>query len=97
LVDGEERVLRHVPADPVWASAPPRRFDSRVEERFEREWRREGPEYAIVRNPVAIEVAGRLAFPDFSVTRGGASWLVEIVGFWTPEYVRGKLEAFGKM
>jgi len=37
---------------------------------------------------------GTLVFPDFALHHrtDGRSWLVEIAGFWTPEYVTRKLE-----
>ncbi|MBX3131528.1 MAG: DUF790 family protein [Polyangiaceae bacterium] len=48
------------------------------------------------REPEAIEVGGRLVFPDFALCHRrhpSRSWLLEIVGFWTPEYLTRKLAA----
>jgi uncharacterized protein len=81
--------------DPIFPSAEPRRFDSRVEERFARDLGRAAPGWSIVREPEALQVGGHLVFPDFAIHPRhdpGARWLVEIVGFWTAEYLSAKLE-----
>jgi len=81
--------------DPIFPSAEPRRFDSQVEERFARDFGRAAPGWTVVREPEPIQAGGHLVFPDFAVHRRhepGARWLVEIVGFWTAEYLAAKLE-----
>ncbi|HET9555163.1 MAG TPA: DUF790 family protein [Anaeromyxobacteraceae bacterium] len=80
--------------DPIFPSAEPRRFDSQVEERFARDFGRAAPAWELVREPAPVEAGGHLVFPDFAVHRRdepGRRWLVEIVGFWTPEYLATKL------
>jgi predicted nuclease of restriction endonuclease-like RecB superfamily len=52
------------------------------------------PDWDVLREPEPISVGTRLVFPDFALQhRQEASrrWLLEIVGFWTPEYLRRKL------
>jgi predicted nuclease of restriction endonuclease-like RecB superfamily len=81
--------------DPIFLSAEPRRFDSQVEERFARDFGRAAPAWTVVREPEPIQAGGHLVFPDFAIHRrhdSGARWLVEIVGFWTAEYLAAKLE-----
>lgn len=81
--------------DPIFPSAEPRRFDSQVEERFARDFGRAAPGWTLVREPEPIQAGGHLIFPDFAVQPRhdpGARWLVEIVGFWTAEYLTVKLE-----
>jgi predicted nuclease of restriction endonuclease-like RecB superfamily len=47
-----------------------------------------------VREPRPVAVGEALMFPDFELVHPGTGerWLLEIVGFWTPEYVARKLE-----
>ncbi len=81
--------------DPIFPSSEPRRFDSQVEERFARDFGRAAPGWAIVREPEPIQAGGHLVFPDFAIYPRNAPerrWLVEIVGFWTPEYLGAKLQ-----
>jgi predicted nuclease of restriction endonuclease-like RecB superfamily len=81
--------------DPIFPSPEPRRFDSQVEERFARDFGRAAPAWTIVREPEPIAVGGHLIFPDFAIhprSDPARRWLLEIVGFWTPEYLAQKLQ-----
>ncbi|HET8539744.1 MAG TPA: DUF790 family protein [Anaeromyxobacter sp.] len=94
-VRGRSSLVTLASGDPIFPSAEPRRFDSRVEERFARDFRRLAPEWTIVREPEPIDAEGHLFFPDFAIhprTDPRRRWLVEVVGFWTPEYLSRKLE-----
>jgi predicted nuclease of restriction endonuclease-like RecB superfamily len=80
--------------DPIGAGPELSRHDSRLEERFDREFRRAAPDWDVIREPHPVESGGSLIFPDFElVHRNDKSrrWLLEIVGFWTPNYLRKKL------
>jgi predicted nuclease of restriction endonuclease-like RecB superfamily len=70
----------------------PRDADSAVERALARDVRRIGGPWTLEREANAIPVGHRLFFPDFTLRRPGAAILVEIVGFYTPEYLRSKLE-----
>ncbi|MDL5502389.1 MAG: DUF790 family protein, partial [Candidatus Methanoperedens sp.] len=64
-------------------------FDSAIEKEFSllnfNEW-------SCKREPALIK-AGQYAFiPDFSLERNGTRIYVEIIGFWTPEYLKNKIE-----
>lgn len=64
-------------------------FDSAIEKEFSllnfNEW-------SCKREPALIK-AGQYAFiPDFSLERNGTRIYVEIIGFWTPEYLRNKIQ-----
>jgi len=94
-IRGRRAVVTLATGDPIFPSSEPRRFDSRLEERFARDFARIARDWAIVREPEPIEAGGHLFFPDFAVyPRLDASqrWFVEIVGFWTREYLANKLE-----
>jgi hypothetical protein len=94
-VRGRRALVTLASGDPIFPSPEPRRFDSRVEERFARDFARLARDWAIVREPEPIDAGGHLFFPDFAVhprLDPSRRWLVEIVGFWTPEYLASKLE-----
>jgi uncharacterized protein len=81
--------------DPIFPSPEPRRFDSQVEERFARDFGRAAPAWTIIREPEPIAAGGHLIFPDFVIhprSDPARRWLLEIVGFWTPEYLAKKME-----
>jgi len=83
--------------DPILPADPPRHYDSRIEERFAREFRKLAPDWDVFREPEPVVAGHRLVFPDFALQhRYDASrrWLLEIVGYWTPDYVRRKLALY---
>ncbi len=64
-------------------------YDSSIEEEFARKLRVLG--FDVYREPKIIK-AGKYAFiPDFMIRKGNAEVFVEIVGFWTKEYLERKL------
>ncbi|BDC18179.1 DUF790 family protein [Acidianus sp. HS-5] len=69
-----------------------KKFDSSVEERFYSDFRKVIKDWKILREPEALVVNGRLFLPDFLVEKNPFKIYVEIVGFWTKEYIREKLE-----
>lgn len=79
--------------DPVAPAREPKPFDSKVEERFARAFAKLAREWDVIREPEAIGVGGSLIFPDFELRHRVTAerWLLEIVGYWTPKYVRRKL------
>jgi predicted nuclease of restriction endonuclease-like RecB superfamily len=81
--------------DPIFPAAPPAPFDSRVEERFARDIARIAPDWDVIREPEAVRAGSTLIFPDFLLRHRihpERRALVEIVGFWTPQYLAAKLE-----
>src|SRR5262249_52240965 len=83
--------------DPISPASAPRRYDSHLEERFAREFRRLAPAWDVIREPEPITAAGTLIFPDFALqhrSHPARRWLLEVVGFWTPEYVARKLRLY---
>ena len=94
VLKGETRSFSLRPTDPVFPSAEPRRYDSRLEERFARDFARLAKDWNLLREPQAVDAGDALIFPDFAVehaTQPGRRWLLEIVGFWTPDYLEKKL------
>jgi predicted nuclease of restriction endonuclease-like RecB superfamily len=91
---GELRRLTLRSGDPIIAADAHCRYDSGVEERFARDFLRLTDDWDPIREPDAVPVAGHFVFPDFLLRhrriQGREAWL-EIVGFWTPEYLADKL------
>lgn len=84
--------------DPIEAGQELRRFDSTLEERFARDFGRLTSSWELVREPQALPTEHGLFFPDFALVHRRdprRRWFVEIVGFWTEAYLRGKREALG--
>jgi len=97
LRDGELRRLVIRSGDPLPPGRELPRYDSRLEERFARDFARAAPDWNLVREPGPVPIAGRrLVFPDFELVHRHDStrrWLLEIVGFWTATYLEKKLES----
>jgi uncharacterized protein len=70
--------------------ALPRAHDSLVEARLERDLRRLSSPWRVEREPAVIRAGGRLFFPDFALVSSTGRVLVEVVGYWTPEYLASK-------
>jgi len=79
--------------DPITPARELPRFDSKVEERFARAFSKLARDWDVVREPIAVPVGEVLMFPDFELRHSatGERWLLEIVGYWTPEYIARKL------
>lgn len=79
---------------PLNADAGGRVFDSRLEERFYKDFLEKEPEWELLREPEPLEAEGTWVFPDFALYhrhQPSRRVLVEIVGYWTPEYLEKKL------
>jgi predicted nuclease of restriction endonuclease-like RecB superfamily len=83
-LSSEDGLHSHLPA--------PNEFDSRVEEAFANRWgheRREG--WKLEREGEVLHHGQKTFVPDFVFRHeDGRSVLMEIVGFWTPEYLDAK-------
>lgn len=97
VLEGGEQLGRLVlrSGDPITPARELPRYDSRVEERFARAFEKLAPEWEAVREPQPFAVDGSMVFPDFELRHraSGERWLLEIVGYWTAEYIERKLAA----
>ena len=84
-VRGQQLILRLASGDPIFPGRAPRLYDSKLEERFARDFRRVAPDWDVIREPEAVQAGGTLIFPDFALRHRAdrRRWLVEIVCFWT--------------
>jgi hypothetical protein len=97
VLDGRSLTLQLATGDPIFPSVMRRQYDSLLEERFAREFRRLAPIWDVIREPEPINVGGPLIFPDFALRHRvdpARRWLLEIVGFWTPDYLARKLALY---
>lgn len=79
--------------DPIGSGKELPAHDSRVEERFVRDFGRAATDWDIVREPHPVDANGTLIFPDFELVnrrQPKRRWLLEIVGYWTPDYLAKK-------
>jgi len=72
----------------------PEEFDSSVERTFAERWGSEKQEgWRLVREGEVLHRGQKVFVPDFVFRHDdGRTALLEIVGFWTPEYLRAKLD-----
>jgi hypothetical protein len=86
--------IRMESGDPIFPAVAPAQFDSRLEERFARDVARVAPDWDVIREPVPLQAGTSLIFPDFVLRHRihpERQALVELVGFWTPQYLTEKL------
>lgn len=83
------------PADGLTSHLPPPdEFDSSLEQTFAERWG-DGPRegWTLVREGEVLHHEQRVFVPDFVLRHAdGRRVLLEIVGFWTPEYLQAKLK-----
>jgi predicted nuclease of restriction endonuclease-like RecB superfamily len=94
VLRGEEAVLDLHSGDPIFPAASPAPYDSKLEERFARDFRKAAPDWDLIREPEPMAAGGTLVFPDFLMRerlRPERACFVEIVGFWSPAYLARKL------
>ncbi len=69
-------------------------FDSAIEKEF---YQCSFKGWTVRREPAVLK-SGRYAFiPDFSLERNGTRIYVEIIGFWTPDYLRNKIQKINQL
>ena len=67
-------------------------FDSDVERTFAQKWDRTNTDWELVREDDVLDLGAEVMIPDFALEHpDGRRAILEIVGFWTPEYLDEKL------
>lgn len=70
---------------------PGKTYDSLLEEGFVDRWNKAKTEWRLEREVDLIPIPGSVMIPDFRIVHpDGRTFLVEIVGYWRPEYLRKK-------
>jgi predicted nuclease of restriction endonuclease-like RecB superfamily len=96
VLDGQDGVLCLRSGDPISPAAAPKTFDSKLEERFAKDFKKAAPDWDLIREPEPVRAGDALIFPDFLLRHrldSARRFLLEIVGFWTADYIEKKLAA----
>lgn len=75
-----------------------KRFDSDVERMLAQKWERATTEWELVREDDVFDLGAEVMIPDFAIEHpDGRRAILEVVGFWTPEYLESKLAKVRKV
>jgi len=70
---------------------PGKPYDSLLEESFAKRWEKEKTQWQLEREVDLIPIPGSVMIPDFRLVHpNGDEFLLEIIGYWRPEYLRKK-------
>lgn len=70
---------------------PGKPYDSLLEQAFVNRWEKQKTEWQLEREVDLIPIPGSVMIPDFRLVHpDGRTFLLEIVGYWRPEYLRKK-------
>lgn len=70
---------------------PGKPYDSMLEASFAERWEKSKTEWKLEREVDLIPIPGSVMIPDFRLVHpSGQSYLLEIVGYWRPEYLKKK-------
>jgi len=67
-------------------------YDSSLEEGFANRFNSLGTRWKLLREPEPIPVGATIMIPDFAFVLGDKRIYMEIVGFWTPDYLAKKID-----
>jgi predicted nuclease of restriction endonuclease-like RecB superfamily len=86
-------------ADGLRSRVPaPALFDSQLEERFSRKFGDKRQGWRLTREALILEAGETLLVPDFAFTHeDGTEVALEIVGYWTPEYLAEKFAKLSRV
>ena len=77
--------------------APGKVYDSMVEESFVKRWEKTKTEWNLEREVDLVPIPGSVAIPDFRLVHpDGRNLILEIIGYWRPEYLRKKFAQIRK-
>ena len=67
-------------------------FDSDIERTLAQKWERANTEWRLKREDDVFDLGSEVMIPDFAIEHpDGRRAIMELVGFWTPEYLESKL------
>ncbi|MGD6810796.1 MAG: DUF790 family protein [Candidatus Bathyarchaeia archaeon] len=72
-------------------------YDSIVEERFASQFKAVASGWTLKREPEPVLAGNQVIVPDFSLEKAGLKIYLEIVGFWTEDYLFRKAEKLQKV
>jgi uncharacterized protein len=95
----ELHTVRVQTGDPLRPARELERYDSRLESRFALDFLRLTKDWDLVREPGPFRAGKHLVFPDFEIVHRRnpeRRFTLEVVGFWTREYLEQKLQRLAK-
>jgi len=72
-------------------------YDSDVEETFYKRFQTLGSGWKIIREPEPLVAGTSIFIPDFAFVKNGVKVYLEIVGFWTKDYLERKINKLRKL
>jgi hypothetical protein len=72
-------------------------YDSRVEGDFASRFKALETGWELTREPEPLPVGTHVMIPDFGFQKGSLQVYLEVVGFWTPQYLKDKIEKLGHL
>src|SRR6056297_2982344 len=70
-----------------------RQFDSDLEQTLAQKWERATTDWELLRENDVFDLGDEVMIPDFAIEHpDGRRAILEIIGFWTPEYLESKLK-----
>ncbi len=100
-LNNENFMVQLQSGDPIKPHCGETSFDSKLEENFVKTFSKFKDHWDLVREPEPIELAnGQLMYPDFKIISRfdpARFWFVEIVGFWTEDYLAKKFESLNEV
>lgn len=87
LMEIDERYSSLMPSMPPIEET----FDSTVEEDFMLKFRALSSGWEIIREPEPLITGNSIFIPDFALTKNELKVYLEIMGFWTPDYIQRKI------
>jgi predicted nuclease of restriction endonuclease-like RecB superfamily len=91
--------------DPLPSASLAPSCDSKLEQKFLEDFKKKSKNWHLIHEPAPLEIKGdsgqrRFIFPDFAAVHKlnpSERWLIEIVGYYTPQYLSAKKEALRKI
>ena len=90
-------VFKVATGDPIFSKSPKNPYDSKLEENFAKRFLKATEDWDLTREPTPVRSAGKIIFPDFAIchrTNLSLVWYLEIVGFWTDDYLKEKVRQY---
>jgi predicted nuclease of restriction endonuclease-like RecB superfamily len=84
MLDNDDGLVSHYSAG--------QQFDSDIERTLAQKWERANTEWRLKREDDVFDLGSEVMIPDFAIQHpDGRRAIMELVGFWTPEYLQSKL------
>jgi hypothetical protein len=76
---------------------PTEKYDSAVEAEFAVQFNSLGTAWEVKREPEPVEAGSAIMIPDFTFRFGRLKVYMEVIGFWTKEYLKRKIEKLAEV